>query len=66
MRFRTDTARLSYRGETTAADVTEECRSADCDEHYVVRADGVWIRAFHNERDARRFADAATELINSR
>lgn len=53
---RNDTGRVSYRGESTAADCTMDCRTADCAAHYVVRLDGMWVRAFHNESDAARFA----------
>lgn len=54
---------ITMAGELTADGVASDCRTVrggpyPCDEHYVVRADGVWIRAFHNERDAGAYARA--------
>jgi hypothetical protein len=55
-------AGVTYRGETTAPGVAVDCRDRrDCTEHYVVRDGGIWVRAFHNERDARIFAQDRTE-----
>ena len=48
---------LSVALELTAPNVCIGCRHPDCNEHYVVRADGVWLRGFHNERDALLFAE---------
>jgi hypothetical protein len=62
--MRTDTGQISYRGENTAPDCTEDCRDAGCDQHYVVRLDGRWWRAFHNEQDARIFVEDAERLTN--
>lgn len=53
----TDT--ITYAGENTGTAPTMECEGA-CDQHYVVRCNGIWWRAFHNERDARLFVEAAT------
>lgn len=57
---------VTYRLELTAMQPTMECRSPDCDEHYVVRWDGAWVKAFHNERDARVLAEGMRERIASR
>jgi hypothetical protein len=56
------TARETYSLEITAPNVATDCQHADCDEHYVVRSGGLWVRAFHNERDARIFATEFLEL----
>ncbi len=59
------TSTITYRGEITAPGVAWDCRDrSTCDEHYVVRVDGLWWRAFHNESDAAEFvADAWAERV---
>jgi hypothetical protein len=61
---RNDTGRVTYALQETAPNITGECYSPDCTEHYVVRLDGSWIRGFHNEKDAHEYRDDLTELIN--
>jgi hypothetical protein len=63
--MRLDTGEISYRGEDTAPNITVDCRDKDCDQHYVVRLDGTWVRGFHNEKDAREFAEACEALIDA-
>lgn len=60
---RRDVGSVTYRGEDTRPNVTEECRDAECSQHYVVRMDGVWVRAFHDERSARWFAEDVRDVI---
>lgn len=55
----------TYGGEITAPGIATDCRSADCEEHYVVRDDGLWVRAFHNERDARIFAGEGAVRVSA-
>jgi hypothetical protein len=65
---RMDVGQFTYRGENTAPNITEDCGNArdtyPCDQHYVVRMDGTWVRAFHNEKDAREFWIAAQHFVN--
>ncbi len=64
MNERNDTGHVTVLGEETFGGVVYECRSDDCDQHYVVRLDGTWVRGFHNEREAYSFADDMRSLIN--
>lgn len=50
----------TYALEVTDPGVAYDCRSTDCAEHYVVRDGGLWVRAFHNERDAREYVEGGS------
>jgi hypothetical protein len=51
---------VSYRGENTQPGAAVDCREPvrECTQHYVVRIDGTWVRAFHDEGDADYLARA--------
>lgn len=56
---------ITYGGERTAPGVAHDCRHPDCDEHYVVRINGTWAQAFHNERDARIWAGPQARRVSA-
>ena len=53
---------ITVTGEITAPNIATDCTARDCDEHYVVRIDSHWVRAFHNEYDAKVFARAMAAI----
>ena len=53
---------VTVRGEITAPNIATDCGYYPCEEHYVVRVDDVWVRAFHNEIEAEMFADDMVNL----